>query len=129
NVFSFSATNPYTITPWAPNVNGQVSAIAFNGSDCSHAYIGGKFTSVGGTTVSNIAKIDTANGNVTSGFGTNADNEVWTMVYANGHLLTGGDFIHINGTKENHFASLNPVTGADDHFIHLNISGTYNYCA
>jgi hypothetical protein len=130
NIFSFSATGPsYAITSWDPNVNGQVNAIAFNGSDCSHAYIGGKFTSVHGTTVSNIAEIDTASGNVVSGFGTNADNEVWTMVYANGHLLTGGDFIHINGTKENHFASLSPVTGADDGFIHLNISGTYTYCA
>jgi hypothetical protein len=129
NVFSFGATAPYTITPWAPNVNGQVNAIAFNGSDCTHAYIGGKFTSVNGTMVSNIAEIDTTTGNVAPGFGTNADNEVWTMVYASGHLLTGGDFIHINGTKENHFASLSPVTGADDGFIHLNISGTYNYCA
>ena len=129
NVFSFGAASPYTITSWAPAVNGQVNAIAFNGSDCSHAYIGGKFTSINGTTVSNIAEIDTATGNVVPGFGTNADNEVWTMVYAKGHLLTGGDFIHINGTKENHFASLNPVTGADDGFIHLNISGTYNFCA
>jgi hypothetical protein len=132
NVFSFSATAPYTITPWAPNVNGQVNAIAFNGSDCTHAYIGGKFTSINGTTVSNIAEIDatpTSKGNVVPGFGTNADSEVWTMVYANGHLLTGGDFIHVNGTKENHFASLNPLTGADDHFIQLNISGTYQYCA
>jgi hypothetical protein len=130
NIFSFSATAPYAVTTsWAPNVNGQVNAIAFNGSDCSHAYIGGKFTSVNGTTVSNIAEIDTTTGNVVPGFGTNADNEVWTMVYANGHLLTGGDFIHINGTKENHFASLNPSTGADDGFIHLSISGTYTFCA
>jgi len=133
NVFSFGAASPYTINKsWAPNVNGQVNAIAFNGTDCSHAYIGGKFTSINGTAVSNIAEIDaaaTSKGNVVPGFGTNADNEVWTMVYANGHLLTGGDFIHINGTKENHFASLSPVTGADDGFIHLNISGTYTYCA
>ena len=132
NVFSFGAAAPYAITSWAPNVNGQVNAIAFNGSDCSHAYIGGKFTSINGTAVSNIAEIDatpTSKGNVVPGFGTNADNEVWTMVYAKGHLLTGGDFIHINGTKENHFASLNPGTGADDGFIHLNISGTYTFCA
>src|SRR5690349_14921197 len=117
NIFSFSAVAPYTVTSWAPNVNGQVNAITFSGSDCSHAYVGGKFTSINGTTVSNIAEIDTATGNVASGFGTNADNEVWTMVYAKGHLLTGGDFIHINGTKENHFASLSPLTGADDGFI------------
>jgi hypothetical protein len=129
NIFSFSATAPYTITSWAPNVNGQVNAIAFNGANCADAYIGGKFTSVNGTTVSNIAEIDTTTGNVVSGFGTNADNEVWTIAAASGHLLVGGDFIHINGAKENRFASLNPGTGADDGFLHLNISGTYDFCA
>src|SRR5262252_6244781 len=52
NVFSFGATAPYTITNWAPNVNGQVNAIAFNGSDCTHAYVGGSFTNINGTAVS-----------------------------------------------------------------------------
>jgi hypothetical protein len=132
NVFSFSATNPYTITTWAPNVNGQVNAIAFNGSDCSHAYIGGSFTTINGTAVSNIAEIDatpTSKGNVISTFGHSANNAVWTMVYANGHLLTGGDFHYINGSKNPFMASLSPVTGKDDGFVHLNISGDYQYCA
>jgi len=133
NVFSFSATGPsYAITSWDPNVNGQVNAIAFNGSDCTHAYIGGSFTSINGTAVSNIAEIDatpTSHGNVISTFGHSANNEVWTMVYANGHLLTGGDFHYINGSKNPFMASLSPSTGKDDGFLHLNISGDYQYCA
>jgi hypothetical protein len=133
NIFSFSATAPYAVTTsWAPNVNGQVNAIAFNGTDCSHAYIGGSFTSINGTAVSNIAEIDatpTSNGNVISTFGHSANNAVWTMVYANGHLLTGGDFHYINGSKNPFMASLSPSTGKDDGFIHLNISGDYQYCA
>jgi hypothetical protein len=132
NVFSFSATNPYTITTWAPNVNGQVNAIAFNPADCSHAYIGGSFTSINGTAVSNIAEIGAtpaSNGNVISTFGHSANNAVWTMVYANGHLLTGGDFHYINGSKNPFMASLSPSTGKDDGFVQLNISGDYQYCA
>src|SRR5690242_13891999 len=29
NIFSFSATAPYTVTSWNPNVNGTVNTIAF----------------------------------------------------------------------------------------------------
>ena len=51
NAFSFSATAPYTVTSWNPNVNGIVNSIAFNGTNCADAYLGGKFTSVDGTKV------------------------------------------------------------------------------
>jgi len=129
NIFSFSKTAPFNVTSWNPDVNGQVNAIAFNGSDCSHAYIGGSFTSINGTAVSNIAEISTSSGNVVSGFGHSANNEVWTMVYAKGHLLTGGNFKFINGSKNPFMASLSPSTGKDDGFLHLNISGDYSYCA
>jgi hypothetical protein len=129
NIFSFKKTAPFTVTSWNPNVNGQVNAIAFNGTNCSRAYIGGSFTSVNGTAVSNIAEISTSSGNVISTFGHSANNEVWTMVYAKGHLLTGGDFHFINGSKNPFMASLSPVTGKNDGFVHLNISGDYNYCA
>src|SRR6185312_1469234 len=40
NIFSFSATPGFKVTSWAPNVNGEVNSIAFNGSNCSDAYIG-----------------------------------------------------------------------------------------
>jgi hypothetical protein len=129
NIFSFAATSPYTITSWAPAVNGQVNAIAFNGTDCSNAYIGGSFTSIGGTAVSNIAEISTSTGKVVSTFGHSANNTVWTMVYAKGHLLTGGDFHYINGSKNPFMASLSTSTGKDDGFLQLNISGDYDYCA
>ena len=68
NIFSFSATSPFKVTSWAPDVNGEVNSIAFNGSNCNDAYIGGQFTSVNGTKVSNFAEIDTTTGNVVSGF-------------------------------------------------------------
>jgi hypothetical protein len=129
NIFSFSATRPYTITSWAPDVNGQVNSIAFNGSHCADAYIGGAFTNVNGTAVNNIAEIDTTTGNVVPGFGDQANFEVWTILPVNGHLLVGGDFIYINGSRNPFMASLSPVTGKDDGFVRLSISGTYNFCA
>ena len=78
------------MTAWNPNVNGVVNSIAFNGSDCTHAYIGGKFTSVDGTAVKNIAEVDTTTGAVVSTFAHSASAQVETLIGANGHLLVGG---------------------------------------
>jgi hypothetical protein len=130
NVFSFSATAPYTITPWAPAVNGIVNSIAFNGTDCADAYIGGDFSSVSGTPVKDIAEIDTTTGDVVPGFGTStAGGQVETLLGVAGHLLVGGHFTWINGSHADpYFASVSPVTGKDDGFVHLQISGYYNYC-
>jgi len=128
NVFSFSEAAPYTVTSWDPNVNGTVDTVAFNGSDCSTAYLGGHFTTVGGATAKNIAAVDTASGALVAGFKDNASGEVDTLAVANGHLLAGGAFKGINGsTADPYFASLSPATGQDDGFAHLNISGHYVY--
>jgi len=130
NIFSFSDTAPFTVTSFAPNVNGEINSIAFNGSNCADAYIGGQFTSVNGTTVANIAEIDTTTGNVVTGFGHNTGGgHVDTILAvpggANGHLLVGGTFTSINDNKgvNPYYASLDPTTGKDDGFLALNISG------
>jgi hypothetical protein len=128
NAFSFSATAPFTVSSWNPNVNGKVNSIALS-PDCSTAYLGGKFTSIGGTTVKNIAAVSTSTGAVSTSFGHNANGQVETLLTYNGHLLTGGYYTSINGSTNNKYmTSLNPSTGKDDGFIHLNISGNYQYC-
>jgi hypothetical protein len=138
NIFSFSATAPYTITSWAPDVVGTygttsntsdtLNTIAFANGNCQDAYIGGKFTSVNGTTVDNLAEIDTTTGNVVSTFGSKASGAVQTILAVNNHLLVGGLFPGVNGdTADPYMVSLNPVTGKSDGFLHLNISGNYNF--
>jgi hypothetical protein len=138
NIFSFSATAPYTVTSWAPNVVGTygttsdtsdtLNTIAFVNGNCADAYIGGKFTSVNGTTVQNITEIDTTTGNVVAAFASKAAGAVQTLLGAGNHLLVGGNFTGVNGdTADPYMASLNPVTGKSDGFLHLNISGSYQY--
>jgi len=138
NIFSFSATAPYTVTSWAPNVVGTygttsdtsdtLNTIAFVNGNCADAYIGGKFTSVNGTTVQNITEIDTTNGNVVATFASKAAGAVQTLLGVGNHLLVGGNFTGVNGdTADPYMASLNPVTGKSDGFLHLNISGSYQY--
>ena len=126
NIFKFQLTAPFTVSTWAPNVNGEINSIAFNGGNCADAYIGGQFTSVNGTTVANIAEIDTTTGNVVTGFkGSAGGGHVDTILAVGGHLLTGGTFTSIGGNKgaNPYYASLSPLTGTDDGFLHLGISG------
>src|SRR5215472_11970261 len=126
NAFSFSDRAPFTVTSWNPDVNGTVNSIAFNGSDCSHAYLGGQFTSVNGTTVANLAEVTVPAGAVVSSFGNHTGGgHVDTILGFNGHLLVGGTFTSVDGNKgvNQYYASLNPTTGKDDGFLHLGISG------
>jgi hypothetical protein len=124
--FSFSASSPYQVTNWDPEVNGKVDSIAFNGTNCSTAYLGGKFTSVHGTTVKNIAAVSTSTSSVVSTFAHSASGEVETILGWNGHLLTGGYFTSISGSAADpYFTSLNPTTGRNDGYLNLAISGHY----
>jgi hypothetical protein len=124
NIFSFSGTAPFTVTSWNPGVNGTVNTIAFNGGNCSTAYIGGRFTTVGGAAAKNVAAITTTTGALVPGFKDNAGGQVETILAVGGHLLTGGFFKGISGsTADPYYASLSPVTGKNDGFLSLNISG------
>jgi hypothetical protein len=125
NAFSFSATAPYDVTSWNPNLNGIVNSIAFNGSNCSDAYLGGKFTWVDGTKAGNIVEVSTSTGAVVAGFAHSAGGEVETLASSNGHLLTGGYFTSVNGSSRRYFVSLNTSTGKDDGYLNLSISGDY----
>jgi len=127
NAFSFSATAPFTVTSWNPNVNGTVNSIAFN-SGCSQAYLGGMFTSVNGTSVHNIAAVSTSTGAVNTAFAHSANGQVETLLTVGSHVLTGGYFTTINGSSANpYFTSLNTTSGTDDGFLHLSISGNYQF--
>ena len=123
NVFSFSAAAPYTMTAWKPAVNGEVRSIAFVNGNCADAYIGGSFTSAGGTAVKNVAEISTRTGAVVPAFGHNANGRVDTLAGYQGHLLAGGEFTQTNGVSRSYFESLSPSTGKVDGFVNLNISG------
>jgi hypothetical protein len=124
--FSFSAAAPYTMTSWDPEVNGTVNSIGFNGANCSDAYLGGTYSSIGGAAVKNIAEVDTTTGAVVTAFKSSASGEVDTILGWNGHLFTGGKFTSINGSSADpYFTSLSPTTGKNDGYLNLSISGNY----
>src|ERR1700727_533448 len=124
NAFSFSATAPYAVTSWNPNVNGVVNTIAFDGGNCTSAYLGGKFTSVDGTSAQNLAGGSTSTGAGNQAFGHSANGEVNTMIVSGSHVLTGGFFTSINGMARNYYSSLNVTTGKDDGSLWRGPGGT-----
>jgi hypothetical protein len=126
NAFSFNATTG-VISSWDPEVTGDVvNSIALS-PDCSTAYLGGKFTAIGSTSVKNIAAVSTTTGQVLSTFAHSASGQVAALLMTGGHLLVGGFFTGINGSARSYLASLNPSTGRDDGYVNLAISGTYQY--
>jgi hypothetical protein len=129
NAFSFSATSPYTVSSWNPNANGEVDTIALN-SACSHAYLGGDFTSVGGGSADHIANIRApTSGTLVNDWAHRINSRVNTVALDGSHLLVGGTFTSVDGdTAHPYFASLSTSTGKDDGFLDLHISGTYHYC-
>ena len=127
NAFSFSATSPFTVTSWNPDVNGIVNSIAFS-ANCSQAYLGGAFSSVHGTAAHNLAEVSTSTGAVTTAFAHSANGQVETLLRHGSHLLTGGYFTSVNGSSAHkYFTSLNTTTGRDDGFLALAISGHYQF--
>jgi hypothetical protein len=136
DIFSFSATSPYAVTSLAPGVTGSTStneegadainSIAFVGGNCADAYVGGNFTTINGTSVTDIAEISTSTGNVVTAFG-HSSGPVDTLLGVGNHLLVGGTFSKINGASIPYMASLNPTTGASDGFLNLSIKGSQIY--
>ena len=133
NVVSFAAKPPYSVSSWAPVINGVVNSITFSGGKCSNAYIGGAFTSVNGVKAHNIAELSTSTGAVIKAFAHNANGAVNTLRGITAprgatHILAGGDYTSINGrTADPYMTSLSPVTGRDDRYLDLRIHGNYMY--
>jgi hypothetical protein len=134
NVFSFNASTG-AMTSWAPTItpgsvgttgSGAVNSIALS-ADCTTAYLGGVFTAVNGTKVSNIAAVSTSTGALLPGFAHSATGQVAALVRSGNHLLAGGFFTAINGSTKKYLASLSLTTGLDDNYVNLNISGNYVY--
>jgi hypothetical protein len=127
NAFSFLAAAPYTVSSWKPGANGEVNSIAFKGSNCSSAYLGGSFTRVHKRRARNIVKVKTSTGAVRNRFRHDADRTVDTLVVHGRHVLAGGLFKSINGSGRNYYASLNSKTGRDDGYLRLRVSGHYDF--
>jgi hypothetical protein len=114
NIVAFNASTG-VISSFAPSVNGEVWALA---SDGTSLWIGGTFTSVNGTARRGVAKLNPATGAVDTAFNASlASGKVTELALVNGRLLAGGTF-------PGKLRALNPSSGANTGYLNLAITGS-----
>lgn len=92
-----------------PTVNGTVDAVVSDGS--GGWYVGGNFTSVGSTSISNLAHI-TSGGAVDASWAPSPNAQVDTLALEKGTLYVGGQFTTIGSTTRSYLAALTASTAA-----------------
>src|SRR3569623_371732 len=111
-------------TAWHPAANGQVQALAVDGSD--NVYAAGDFTLIGGQSHAHLARIDAA-GSVDAGFSIAADDSITALAYdGNGHLYVGGFFMMLGGQAHTGLARITLATKSVDASWNVDAS-TYVY--
>jgi len=114
NIVAFNAATG-VVASFAPNVNGQVWALA---SDGQSLWVGGTFTSVNGVARRGVAKLNPSTGAVDAGFNANlASGKVTELALVGGRLLAGGTF-------PGKLRALNQATGANTGYLNLSIGGS-----
>lgn len=115
NIVAFNATSGVISTSFAPSVNGEVWAMA---SDGTSLWIGGTFTSVNGVARRGVAKLNPTTGAVDGAFNANlASGKVTELALVGGRLIAGGTF-------PGRLRAVNPATGANTGYLNLSISGS-----
>jgi hypothetical protein len=115
NIVAFNAATGVISTSFAPNVNGEVWALATNGTSL---YVGGTFTAVNGVARRGLAKLNPSTGAVDTAFNANfSSGRVTEAALVGGRLIVGGTF-------PGKLRALNPATGANTGYLNIGISGS-----
>ncbi len=100
-------TKDGTVAPWNPDVARAVHAIVVtNGL----AYLGGQFTSAGGSNRAYVAAVDLSTGKATD-WNPGADKVVRALAVAGDVVYAGGDFTAIGTKPRRYLAALESSTG------------------
>jgi hypothetical protein len=102
----FSRTN--SVSENFPTINGEVWSVIPDGT--GGWYIGGNFSSVGGVTRNNAARID-GNGNLLA-WNPNINGHVYAMQIYNNKVYMGGSFSQLNSTVRSGLAAVDTASGA-----------------
>jgi hypothetical protein len=114
NIVAFDPASG-VIRPFAPNVAGEVWALAANGTSL---YVGGTFTTVNGVARRGIVKLNATSGAVDTAFNANlASGKVSDAAVVGGRLLVAGTF-------PGRLRALNLNTGANTGYINVAITGS-----
>ncbi len=106
---------------WNANL-GIASYISVITPSGSSVYVGGVFTTIGGQTRNNIAKLDTIAGNANTTWNPGADGQVRTIALNGADMYMGGDFSMLGAVSRNYLAKLDTVNGTADAGWNANVN-------
>ncbi len=123
---AFDATTKTISTTFNPSPNGAVNVVLPTG-DGETVFVGGSFTTIGGQSRTNLAKVRVDTGAVVTTFNSGSvAGQVKDLRLSNGRLWVAGSFTHIAGKAQKALATVNPTTGAFDTFMRSAIAGIHN---
>ena len=126
NVFAFDPATGAVDRTFVAAVNGPVNTV-LAGPDGRTVYLGGSFTILNGKATRNLVEVSLANGQQT-GFRAPATNgAVSDLLLIGGRLHVGGQFTTMGSVGHRGLATLDPVTGALDPYMGVDVSGNHNY--
>lgn len=111
-LFAFDRATGKIITGYAPAVNGAVESIA-PAPDGRSVIIGGRFTTVNGSTQRSLAMLD-ENGTRIPGFAARTNGYVTKVLVRDSRLVVGGRFSSANAVSRANLALMSATTGALD---------------
>jgi hypothetical protein len=124
-VFAFDATTGKVSTGFAPNPNGIVYKVQA-ASDGTSVYLGGKFTSAAGATVSNLVRVNASTGaRITTFKSPTLTGEVRDLEVTGSRLWVAGKFTHVGTKVQKALATLNAGTGAYDSYFTGTFAGLH----
>jgi hypothetical protein len=110
NLLAYDIRTGQLITSFAPDLNGQVLAVAAS-PDGSRIYVGGDFTQVDGQPRSRIAAYSTATGALVPDFRPSVSGQVYTIAATNSVVYVGGYLYGVGSQTRNRLAAFTPTGG------------------
>jgi hypothetical protein len=111
DIAAVDATSGAPLASFKAKANAEVLTLQVASGN---VYAGGQFTTMDGTAVGYLAAVDPTTGALNTGWSGTADAAVLasTLTPDGSRLVVGGDFTHVDGSSQNHIASLAPADGA-----------------
>jgi hypothetical protein len=111
-LFAFDRATGRIVADYTPAVNGPVESIVA-APDGSSIIVGGRFTTVNGTTQRSLAMLDVKGARVST-FAARTNGYVTKVLVRNGRLIAGGRFSSANSVARANLAAMDARTGALD---------------
>ncbi|MHA7277747.1 PKD domain-containing protein [Arthrobacter sp. Hz1] len=111
NILAYDIRTGTLIDSFAPNLNGQATAVAAS-PDGTRIYVGGSFTAVNGATVWRVAALDPVNGRLLTNFVPKMDASVRAIVATNDTVYLGGLFTGVGTVTRARLAAFSATDGS-----------------